>query len=86
MEPLGNGFDDDVGARKPVGVGELLTIVDDVEPETDVARDFREMKTDVPGADNEEPWGRCQRVDMYVHTSATDQSVFLCEVIVQFVV
>ena len=39
MQPLGKRLDDDVfGGGKALAIGELLAVVDDVDPEVDLAR------------------------------------------------
>ena len=86
MQPRRDRFDDDVCVREPFGVRELLAVIHDVNPEADVGRDPRELKTDVTGADDEQLGRWCERVDVYVHASAADQSVFLREVVTELVV
>ena len=87
MQPLGDRLGDDfLGGREAFGVGELLAIVDDVHAKPGIAGDPAELKSDVARPDDVEVWGRFERVDVDVHLASADEPVFLCEVVVQFVV
>ena len=54
--------------------------------EPDVGGDARQVIADVPGADDEEPRRRRERIDVHVHAASADESVLLREVVVQLVV
>ena len=86
VQPLRDGLDDDLGARKAIGVGELVAIVDDVDVEAGVGRDFGQVPADMPGPDDVQPRRGRKGIDVHVHTPAADQAVLLGEVIVELVV
>jgi hypothetical protein len=87
VQPLGDRFDDDrVGIRESLAVGELLSIVDDVEAEARVDGDAAELPADVPGANHIEARRRRERVHVHVHLSPADEAILLREIVVQLVV
>ena len=54
MQPLGDRLDDHLGGGEALGVGELLTVVDDVQVEPRIAAILREVIADVARADDVE--------------------------------
>ncbi len=67
-------------------VGELLTVVDDVQAEADGWRNLTELKADVARAEDVELRRRLDRLDEDVHLSSADQAGLLGEVVVELVV
>ena len=67
-------------------VGELLTVVDDVDSEADLVGEPREVISHVPGADDIQLGRGLDRLDVDVHLSAADEAGFLREVVGQLVV
>src|SRR5207237_2863985 len=86
-DPRRNVVDDDLDRRgEALAVRELLTIVDHVHPEPDVAREPREVEADVPRADDVQLRRRLDRLDVHVHLPAADEPRFLREVVGELVV
>ena len=86
-KPRWNVVDNDFGrVGKPLGVGELLAIVDDVHAEADLVSQSREVEADMPGADDVELGRRLDRLDVHVHLAAADEPGFLREVVRKLVV
>ena len=55
VEPVRDRLHDDLGAGKALGVRELVAVVDDVNVEAGVGRDFRQVPADMPGPDDVQP-------------------------------
>ena len=87
LDPRRQIVDDDLrGLREPLGVRELLAVVDHVDAEADILRDPCEVEADVAGADDVELWRRLDRLDVHIHLAAADQPRLLREVVRQLVV
>src|SRR5215470_1445337 len=86
-DPRRDVLDDHLdGVRKPLGVGELLAVVDHVHAEADFVSDTSEVKADVTGADDIELGRRLDRLDIDIHLTAANQTGFLGEIVVELVV
>ena len=85
-EPLRDVVDDDVDAlAESLRAGELLAIVDDVDPEADFVRQLRDEVADVPGAEDVDVRRRLHRLDEDFHLPSADEPGLLREVVVQLV-
>ena len=71
-------------ARKALATREFLPVVHHVHAEVDLAGGSGELPADMSGADDVQPGGGLQWIDMDIHLSAADEAVLLCEVVVQF--
>ncbi len=79
-------IDDDVDAfAEALGVGELLAIVHDVDPEAGVVRHLGDEVADVPGAEDVDLRRCLDRLDEDFHLAAADEPGLLREVVVQLV-
>jgi hypothetical protein len=86
LEPRGDGSTTTSAAGEALGVGELLAVVDDDDPEARFGGRPREMPADVAGADDVERGCRFEGIDVDVHAAAADEAVLLREIVVQLVV
>ena len=85
-QPLGNRVHHDLlGIRKPLDVGELFTVIDDVEPEADRVRGPRQVIGHMTRSHEIERRRRLERFDVDLHLTSTDQSGILGDIVCQLV-
>ena len=71
--------------REPLGIGELLPVIDNMEPKSRSRSNLSQMLRHVAGADEVELRRCLERVDVDLHLASANESRLLRKVVVQFV-